>query len=426
MSPIRRSPVRHIALPLLVPLFVACSEPLGDFPDGVVTRDSAGVAMVTSYRAQWHAGDAWQVDTVPRMSLGGTESDTNQHWAFLEASALLHDGRVVLGVQGQLRWFSADGTHLRTSPTGDGPGEFRSIAAIHDLPGDSVRVHAAGGRKYAVFAPDGAFVYERQADSDKLRSLGRWIECASAIFADGSRLMCQRDSSIPVTATNRPSHVTASGLTSPGAGLLRTLHRVWLVTPSLEAAYPLGMGAGIEQFGVETSRGVQFVVHPFYSRSIAAAGGTPLRIATALNPDYRIELWRSDGTLERVVIRSGARRAPTVAELANVSSALAGDVRGSDPATVDQVLAEVATPDSLPAIAGITVTSRGELLVMREGHLPSHTHSLYDVFNREGSWLGTLRLLGPRFIVSVGDETMLTYRLSVDGVVLAEVLGYRR
>ncbi len=36
----------------------------------------------------------------------------------------------------------------------------------------------------------------------------------------------------------------------------------------------------------------------------------------------------------------------------------------------------------------ITITQRGELLVMREGHLPSHTHALYDVFYREGSGSG--------------------------------------
>ena len=74
----------------------------------------------------------------------------------------------------------------------------------------------------------------------------------------------------------------------------------------------------------------------------------------------------------------------------------------------------------------ITITQRGELLVMREGHLPSHTHALYDVFDREGQWLGSLRLSGPRFVVAASDSTMLTYRMSEDGVMRVEVYGYSR
>ncbi len=394
--------------------------------EAVVVGDSAGVVMVTNYRPQWPEDGGWQLDSVPRMSLGGAEADSNQHWRYIEAAARFSDGGVVLATEGELRWFDSQGVHLRTFTAGDGPGEFRHVSALHVLAGDSLRVHDSRGLKYAVFAPDGTLAYEKRTDTDKLRAHGRWTECQSSYLADASRLLCQSDASIPVTATNRPSRKTADGSSSPGPGLLRQLHRVWLVTPTLDAAYPLGVGAGIEQYGVAIGSSTQFASHPFYSRSLTAAGGDPLRIATALNPEYRIELWTPDGALERVVMRHGARRAPTEAELADAEQALRSGVLSGDPTVVDRVIAEVSAPDSMPAMLIIAITSRGEMLVMREGHLPSHTHTVYDVFDREGVWLGTLRLKGQQLIVDDDDDSLLTFRLSEDGATLVEVYGYRR
>jgi hypothetical protein len=404
----------------------ACGETPAASNDAVVVRDSAGVAMVTNYRAQWPEGGGWQIDSVPRLSLGGAEADTNQHWGYIEAAARLGDGRIVLTESGQLRWFDANGVHLRTIAAGDGPGEFRRAAALHVLPGDSLRVHDGRGLKFAVFAPDGSLAYERHTDTEKLRALGRWTECWNTYLPDASRLLCQADTSIPVSATNRPNRRLASGLTSPGPGLLRQLHRVWLVTPALDRAFPLGVGAGIEQFGVDVGGRTQYASHPFYSRSIKAAGGNPMRIATALNPDYRIELWTPDGVLERVIMRHGARRTPRKEELADVPEALRSEVFGDDQVLIDRVIAEVPTPDSMPAMLNVSFTSRGELLVMREGHLPSHTHAVYDVFDREGVWQGTLRVKGPMSIVDVSDDSILTFRENERGVMLVEVYGYRR
>lgn len=427
-APARHAILSRLRLALFAPLcaLCACGERAAGSQDAVVRRDSAGVAMVTSYRAQWAEGAGWQVDSVPRSSLGGAEADTNQHWRYVEGSALLSDGRVVVAVDGQLRWFAAGGTHMRTTPAGDGPGEFRYTGALHALPGDSLRVHDGPGLKYAVFAPDGTLAYEVRTDADKLRALGRWTECANAYLADGSRLLCQPDASIPVTSTNRPNRRLAGGVIEPGPGLLRQLHRVWLVTPSLERAFPLSVGAGIEQFGVAEGGETEYVTHPFYSWSITAAGGEPLRIATALNPDYRIELWTPDGVLERVVMREGARRAPTAAELADVPAALRRGIRSNDPVRVERILAAVPTPDSLPAMWSISITSLGELLVMREGRLESDTQTLYDVFDREGAWLGTLRLQGRQFILSATDDSLLVLRMADDGVMLVQVYGYRR
>lgn len=404
----------------------ACERSAVSTTDATIVRDSAGVTIVTSLRAQWPDGGGWRIDSVPRTSLGGVEADSAQHWRAPDAVTVLRDGRVVIGVEGELRWFAPDGTHTHTNLAGDGPGEFRRVAALHTMPGDSVRAHDGQGLKYAVFAPDGSLAYERRTDYEQLRALGRWIECWTRFFPDASRTMCQADPAIPASPTNRASRRLSNGLTSPGPGLLRTLHRVWLVTPGVDRAFPLGVEAGIEQFGIANDGEELFVLHPFYSRSVVTAGGEPMRIAMALNPAYRIELWTPGGALERIIVREGARRAPTSDELADVPEALRQQLSRRDPTLLDRVLAEVPTPDSLPALQHVTFTSRGELLVMREGLLPSHAQSLYDVFDRSGVWLGTLRLRPQQYIVSASDDTLLAMRRTEDGVVLVEVYGYTR
>ncbi|MDZ4390301.1 MAG: hypothetical protein U0974_11310 [Gemmatimonadales bacterium] len=196
--------------------------------------------------------------------------------------------------------------------------------------------------------------------------------------------------------------------------------------PDLETTHPLGVDGGIERFGVAVGTREEFVVHPFHSRSYLAAGGTPMRIAIATNPNYRVELWTPTGTLERVVRREGGRRAPTLAERAAAPTLMKRYLEGVDPATANTIMAEVPTPDSLPALVGLTVTPQGELLVQREGFLPSQVSSLWEVFDSSGRWLGELRLPARTRILSVGTDHLLVQRMTVDDVVLIEVHRLRR
>ncbi len=151
-----------------------------------------------------------------------------------------------------------------------------------------------------------------------------------------------------------------------------------------------------------------------------------MRNAIATNPDYRVELWTPTGTLERVVRREGGRRAPTLAEREAAPTLMKRYLEGVDPATANTIMAAVPTPDSLPALVGLTVTPQGELLVQREGFLPSQVSSLWDVFDSSGRWLGELRLPARTRILSVGTDHLLVQRMTVDDVVLIEVYRLRR
>jgi hypothetical protein len=216
-------------------------------------------------------------------------------------------------------------------------------------------------------------------------------------------------------------------MSSPGPGLFRPLSRFWIAAPALDTLYPLGIDAGLEQFGVELAPGQEaFVMHPFYGRSFVASGGTPLRIAIATNPEYRIEWWTPTGTLERVITRPGARLAPTDADRAGAVASLEKQYEQVDPSVRRTLLAAIPTPDSLPAVYGMVITPRGELLVQRSGILRTQPISTWDVFAADGAFLGEIRIPGHLRLIEAGEDHLLAMRRTEDDAWLVEVYGLRR
>ena len=415
------------ALLATLTLLPSCGTP-NDVTSDAGVRDSAGVAIITSGAPQWGDGEGWQVDSVPITVLGADESDPQQQWRYLQAAARRSDGSVVLAVEGAIRLFGADGKFLKIiSQAGEGPGEFRYVDELLVLAGDTLRVSDNFGYQVAYFAPDGALIREERVAREEVSALGPWSECNTEFLEDGSRLGCKLDPSIPLSATNRASKMDERGWSSPGPGLLRQLRRIWVATPALDTAYPLGIDAGIEQYGVTLAPGQEeFVVHPFHGRTVIASGGSPPRIAIATNPDYRIEWWTPSGALERIIQRPGARLVPTDADRAGATTLMETQFERMDAVTREKVLAEVPTPDSLPAVYSMVITPTGELLVQRGGLLPSQPTSTWDVFGADGGFLGEVRIDGHVRLFSAGPDFLLATRRTADDVRLVEVYRLRR
>jgi hypothetical protein len=198
-----------------------------------------------------------------------------------------------------------------------------------------------------------------------------------------------------------------------------------VVPPEADTAFATGIVAGIEQFGIEygTDRNY-FVAHPFYSRSYHTAAGKPAQIAVATNPEYSISVWSNHGKLERLVRRSNGRRVPTAAEKEGVREMLSR--RTGAPITVERMLAETPVPDSLPAIAGLSMSPRGELVVQRHGLLVGAQSSLVDVFDSQGRWVAEWRFPRGTYIVATGEDFVLAMRRDEDERPLVEVYRYRR
>lgn len=413
---------------LLAFALVGCqAAPEGAASNGTI-RDSAGVQIVTSTTPAWQEGEGWQVDSVPMTVIGADESDEQQQWPYVQAAARLSDGRVAVAAEGSIRLFGPDGRFVKLiSRPGEGPGEFRAVHELRALPGDTLVADAGFGLQLAYFAPGGSLVREERFEREDLARLGPWKECGSGMLADGSRYNCKHDPSIPLSATNRVDVVDANFSSSPGPGLLRQLSRLWIVSPARDTAYPVGITAGIEQFGVKLAPGREvFVVHPFHSWSRITSGGSPLRLAIATNPDYRIELWSTTGKLERIIERTGARIAPTASDAEQARASMRDQLKYLDDPTRERVLAEVPTPDSLAAVMGLAITPAGELLVQREGFLPSQRASVWDVFDAEGRYLGPIRILGRMRILAAGNDHLLVLRRTEDDASLVEVYRFRK
>ena len=414
---------RLASVPILLALWGCADDPA---PTPAIV-DPPGVPVVTSTAPRWTAGSGWQVDTTPVTVLGADESDPQQQWVWVEAAVRLSNGNVMLATMGALRLFSAEGKFLRTvSQSGDGPGEMRMVQLLTVLPGDTVRASDHMGLRVATYTGDGTLVRDERIDMERYQQLARWGECDSGVFPDGSRFGCITDSTIPWSATNRPNRLVSEGHTSPGPGLLRQLRRTMVATPDLSAVHPLGIDGSLESFGVSIPGGDMFVIHPFHSRSVIVAGGNPMRVAMARNPEYRIEIWTPTGTLERIIRREGARRAPNQAELDFARTGMLPYLKGADPATMEKVLAAVPTPDSLPAVAGLAITPAGELVVQREGAMIGQASSSWDVFDPEGHWLGSFRLPIHSRLLSIGTDHLVVRRGGESDDRLIEVYRIRR
>jgi len=391
------------------------------------TADPPGVPVVTSETPLWPVGGGWQIDSTPITVIGADETDPQQQWQWVEAAVRLSNGNVAIGTMGSLRLFSPEGKFIRAlSQSGDGPGELRQVQGLVALPGDSLRANDYMGYRVVTYSPDGTLVRDERLDLERFQSLGRWGECDSGIFPDGSRFGCLPDSTIAPSATNRPNVVISEGHTSPGPGLLRQLRRIYIATPALDATYPLGIGGSGEQFGVSIAQGEAFVSHPFHSRPKIAAGGTPMRIAIATNPEYRIEVWTPTGVLERIIRRTSGRRAPTAIERDSARVFMLRYLPGMESSIQEKVLAAVPTPDSLPAVAAMAVTPNGELIVQREGDVAPQVVSVWDVFDASGRWLGEFRLPIRSRVLSVGTDHIVVRRYTEDDATHIEVYQWRR
>jgi hypothetical protein len=390
---------------------------------GNSTRDSAGVAIVTNWTPAWTARSGWSVDPRPITSIGGDEGDPQQHFQHVWFSRRLPDGRVVVAVGGELRWFGPDGKYLRTMPrAGSGPGEFREIGGVQ-LRGDSIVLFGDFQfLKSAAYSYAGALLRDDRVDYARIQRLGNWTEGLLALFPDGSRTESRDDPAIPRTATNRPR---LNG--DPGPGLFREMQRLYLVPPALDTAYRLGVFGGIEQFGVAGARYTRFYMHPFFAFSYVAAGGTPMRIALVTNPAYSIEIWTPTGKLERIIRRPGGRRVPTPAEKAAAVTSFGEQLlERHDSGNPAAILGKMAIPDSLPAAFGLVVGPDGEVFVQRQSTWDVPAPSRFDVFDRSGRWLGELALPPRTRLLDAGRDNLLAVRLDENDLPHVEVYRLRR
>lgn len=407
-----------IALGLCV---AACSGGERSKTVDVVTADSAGVRIRNPRTPRWTDRTRWRIDTAPLFRVTTEGSDSAPPFRRFVSPVLLADGGTAFVTElPELRWYDARGQlRGRRRIRGAGPGEFSSPPVIIKLGGDTLELSDLVGRREATFDRNGRLVGTTAVEPAKLYALGKWAECTVRRWPRGYRTICAEDASIPKTGTNKPRRFIGDGLTSPGNGHYRPLRRTWLLTPALDSAMPLGIEGGTEQYG--TKEGA-FVIHPFYSRSLVAAGGTPFRVYTMRNPEYDIAVWDSVGRLIERLQLSNTRYVATDDDN-EAARALMIEREASGPGRQQflQSLSQLEAPDTLPASDGMFVAETGELLVHRMVPSSASDSSRTDVFNHQGDWLGTIVLPPRTYIGAVTRDRVLLIRRDDDDVMTLEV-----
>ena len=151
---------------ILATALASCSP--ADGPTGTVFVDSAGVTLALAEFPLWGAGDQWRIVEEPLLQIGVFEGPDEYLFADLVGVVRLSDGRIVVADRGSgdLRFYDSAGDFLfRVGSSGEGPGEFRRLAFIGRLPGDSLVTYDMALRRIQLFSSEGAFVRSLRVES---------------------------------------------------------------------------------------------------------------------------------------------------------------------------------------------------------------------------------------------------------------------
>src|SRR5690625_3315446 len=137
-------------------------------PGGVLTPVAIVVLLITLIHLTGCGSsgiaptlEEWRLSEFPVTRIGVVDGEPAYQLDRVAGVLRLSDGRVVVANAGtqELRYYDAGGGHLVTvGGAGSGPGEFRGLASIARLPGDSLLALDQGSSQLSVFGPDGEFV----------------------------------------------------------------------------------------------------------------------------------------------------------------------------------------------------------------------------------------------------------------------------
>jgi hypothetical protein len=355
--------------------------------------DSAGVAIVVSDAPAWREGEAWILDSVPSVRIGGSEQAEPAYDLLRVGDAIrLSDGAIALinGGTSDVRIYGADGRHRRTiGRAGDGPGEFRAMEVLDRSPGDTLFVYDYLQRRLTAIAPDGTVL---EARALRAGSEGGFVQ-PLARLSDGTW-----------AATSQVFSGDASeGVRRDSLSVIRLAPELDSISDSI-GAFPASE-MYISRGGEGSNRFITFSLIPFGLTTRIGAGRDRIYVG---NPErYLIEVYRPDGALERS-IRRPVERAPVTEEaVARLrESELAGTEDPRFQRQVEEKWKSAPVPALMPAYGRVTVDRDGYLWVEAPRVLGSDPGAA-DVFDPEGRLLGRIALPPSFRITEIGRDYIL-------------------
>ncbi len=313
----------------------------------------------------------------------------------------LADGRLLVADQSENRvrlvdWESLSSVSLFR--TGDGPGEYRAVAWLYPLSGDSTLLTDRVSRRWYVLV--GPRIVRTIAASEPLPGL---LGPALNGSDDGGRVLGTRGQVYSTTLP--PSHINADTLTL----LLGDL--------ATGAVYPIARVAGRGRFGlcmaVRAGGSARIPCNPVATEDLALLFPDGW-VAVARTDPYRVDWrdprgnWTFGAPLPFSPVALDDREKCAALEWVNgaplpyaCDPARYSEWPGTAPPFFHSALRGMAAPGSPTLFA----TPEGELLI-RRAPTTAFPDSRYDLVNRHGKLVGTLTVPFDEAIVGFGDKSV--------------------
>ena len=373
----------------------ACGGEGGSGDDRVVT-DSAGIEIITLRLTGDNAG---MHEPTLLLDLGLTEGAEEFVLAGVAGAVQLSDGRIVVanGVTSELRFYSETGEFLqRVGHAGEGPGEFRDIAFLDVLPGDTIIVYDARLRRTSLFGPDPTFIVSHVLADASLPYVGGTMGAGDF---GAMQFVGEEEEGLGVyTAPTEVGRINVQG----GA------FEVFDTIPSGEEARVQYQGRVTRAF------------RPFGFESDVAAAGERLYVLSSAE-DGAIRVYAADGTLQRIIrVELPQQPADAAAVEAWVESWIASFPAGSPQIEVwwRHGFRETPAPASVPSFRSLVADEDGNVCAERYP-LTWTGATTYLCFSPDGHFLRSIRLaeglvrLGPHAFFDPALEIGADYALGV-------------
>ena len=388
----------------IIALFLASLLALsgcGGGPDTpVVTRDSAGVAIMLSNVPAWGAGQGWEVGAEPALVVGGLVGQRPFEFTTVGDARILDDGRLLVthcSNPPELRLYGTDGRFLGTlGGPGTGPGQCNFI--LHSwLAADSVILYDPSLARITYFRLGGAATRIVDLDAAGLGDVEGGDPLWSSRFADGRFL-------------GRPNHPLpqADGRSRAPFHWVRLDPEAMTVDTLLAAR---GTEYVAEGLGTPSEDVRTVLFSPF---THARAHGDRLFLADS--EEFWIEERDATGALLRrfgrdwdpYSIDRGFRRNYRDQRVAAAPSA--------ERAAVRREMARAVFADHLPAHEGEMIVDPGDNLWVAQVPTPADNDRPWSVFDATGRWLGEVHVPAQLRVTDIGEDYVVGVWRAAGGV----------
>ena len=348
----------------------------------------------------WTESERWQVDS-PLVHIGVVEGDPLYQLHRVIGAVRLTDGRIVVanGGTNELRFYDHMGRYLSTAGrTGEGPGEFRQLARLDAMRGDTLVVFDGALRRISLFDAAGTFVRTFGLPAIDERTYPR---PRGGVFADGSVLAYTERSAGPGTVVREPGLFYRIGAGD--------------TVPRIIGEFP------IRGFFVDSLAGS--MVLPFEPHSWPVAAGEVFYVGHG--GGFDIGVYSRDGVLVRQI---RWLRTPEQVTADDVTRFMDGqlariedvDLRERLRPRYEEVYSRLETPLSKPAFSDIRIDRESNIWAA-EYRSPGGSLDAWFVFNPEGRLLGRVDFPEGVIVYHIGTDAVVarsTHDLGVEHIIM--------